>query len=401
MPKLGISHRIAIFFLSICLLILVGIGVVVATPVPVLLTDTVGEATVRFETANTRLFSEAECYTVSWAVEGIKGVYLNGTGKIGQDSAELCFAEEAHAKLEVVFVDDSEQEYRIDAEVIQRQIEFWIALIVAGCCFLLSLYFFLVPVISSRITNQKALMRTLRRLAIVTVVSVIIIIGMTEFGLRLYFTNFGSEQDRINYIYTAAELQQQTAQFTGTPNVLYVPNPTYEGHNSLGYRGEEFDIQKPEGTYRIVSIGESTTYGFGVNVYQAYPYLLQEELQDAYSYSNVEVINAGVIGYTSYEVLTSFQFRVLDLDPDLIIYYGALNDADSRLEDPGCYNNPSALYGQTEKLGLWATEFGELPSSVIYRYFAINLGIMKVPTGLEWGFEPVPVVQTCALYRFH
>ena len=395
MPKLRISHRISLVFLSICLLILAGIAVVIVTPVPVTVSDTVGEATVRFETDNARLFSEADCYTVSWAVDGIKGVYLNGTGKIGHDSAELCFEEDTHADLQVVFEDDSEKEYRLDIDVIQRQLTFWIALTVAGICFLFSLYFFFVPIIGSRIRDQKALLRTVRRLIVVTILSFVVILGLTEFVLRFYFTNFGSEQDRINYVFTADELQQQTAQFTGTPNVLYVPNPTYEGHNSLGYRGEEFDIKKSDGTYRIVSIGESTTYGFGINVYQAYPYVLQEELQNEYGYTNVEVINGGVIGYTSFEVLTNFQFRILELDPDLIIYYGALNDAESRFEDPGCYNSPSPLYGQTEKLGLWGTEFGELPSSTLYRYLGINLGIMNIPTGLEWGFEPVPVAKQC------
>ena len=118
------------------------------------------------------------------------------------------------------------------------------------------------------------------------------------------------------------------------PYVHFVPNPNFEDHNSLGYRGDEFTIEKPENIFRIVAIGESTTYGFGVNYSLAYPARLQEILHTDYGYNNVEVINGGVIGYTSYEVLTNFQFRILELDPDLIIYYGALNDADTRFEDP-------------------------------------------------------------------
>jgi len=399
MPKLKSSHWIALGCFAICLIILVGISNFIANPQPVTLMSEVGDSTVVFEAANTVIFSESDCYTVRWDVEGVKGVYLNGTGKIGHDSAELCYNEDAVANLEVLFVNDTQQTYTIEITVVQHDLNFWLALIVAIACLLLSLYFFIFSFVGSNVGDYKTVFRELRRITLITLVSIALVLGMTEVALRHYFYQYGTEEDRINYLYSADEIQQRTAQFIGTPNVLYIPNPNYEGHNSLGYRGGEFQLQKPEGTYRIVALGESTTYGFGINANKSYPSMLEKSLRQDYGYSHVEVINGGVIGYTSYEVLTSFQFRILEIDPDLIIYYGALNDADSRFEDPGCYNRPSPMYGQTEKLGLWATEFAELPASALYRYFAVNMGSLNVPGGLDFALKEIPVTAECRSRR--
>ena len=84
---------------------------------------------------------------------------------------------------------------------------------------------------------------------------------------------------------------------------------------NTGFRGEPTTIEKPDGIYRIMTIGSSTTYGFGVHPLLTYPQQLKNELQDTYGYTNVEVINAGVIGYTSYETLADFQFRLLEYSP--------------------------------------------------------------------------------------
>lgn len=104
-------------------------------------------------------------------------------------------------------------------------------------------------------------------------------------------------------------------------------------HNSLGFRGEE--IEEKNG-YRIVAIGGSTTYGSGVKSYKnTYPYLLEKELEK--TDRDIEVINAGVGGYSSWESLINLQTRVVGLKPDLIIIYHAVNDVHSRIVNPSEY----------------------------------------------------------------
>ena len=64
-----------------------------------------------------------------------------------------------------------------------------------------------------------------------------------------------------------------------------------------------------------------------------YPSLLNDYLRSA-GFDSVEVINAGVSGYTSYDNLINISFRVLPLEPDLIIIYQGFNDIDKRFVYP-------------------------------------------------------------------
>ncbi len=99
-------------------------------------------------------------------------------------------------------------------------------------------------------------------------------------------------------------------------------------------------MPKPPAVYRIACLGGSTTYGDGVDDWRlTYPALLQDSLR-AWGVSEVEVVNAGVPGYSSYESVINLEFRVLDLHPDLVFFYEAINDVYPRLVWP-----PSAYLG--------------------------------------------------------
>jgi lysophospholipase L1-like esterase len=157
----------------------------------------------------------------------------------------------------------------------------------------------------------------------------------------------------------------------------------------MGYRGDEVIVPKPEGIFRIVALGSSTTYGNGVTAEEAYPAQLENILRDTYGYTNVEVVNAGVGGYTTWEDLVNLQFRVLDLQPDLVIFYEATNDITLRLIDPRYYNGLNMIRG------IWHTEAKPLPSSTLYRFLAINLGWMQDPSALEERMRPTVEIKTC------
>lgn len=100
--------------------------------------------------------------------------------------------------------------------------------------------------------------------------------------------------------------------------------------NSKGYRGEEINADKPRGTIRIVCIGDSGTFGvwFGKRArrnWDSYPEELGTILKE-HGYENVEVINAGVVGYTSAHTLRQLMTKVLALEPDIIIARTGFND---------------------------------------------------------------------------
>jgi lysophospholipase L1-like esterase len=97
--------------------------------------------------------------------------------------------------------------------------------------------------------------------------------------------------------------------------------------NSLGFRGEEFSKEKPRGTVRIACVGASTTYCAEVSHNEAtWPAVLQTLLQPEYPEVKLHVINAGVSGYLIADSIKNLRYRVLPLEPDLVIYYEAHND---------------------------------------------------------------------------
>ena len=101
--------------------------------------------------------------------------------------------------------------------------------------------------------------------------------------------------------------------------------------NSHGFRGPEFAVPKPQGTYRIVCLGGSTTYDDQVGDADTYPVQLEALLRQARPGRSIEVVNAGVPSYTSAESLASLAFVCVDLQPDAILIYDNINDYRPRL----------------------------------------------------------------------
>jgi lysophospholipase L1-like esterase len=100
------------------------------------------------------------------------------------------------------------------------------------------------------------------------------------------------------------------------------------GHiNALGLRGPERDAAKPSGVFRIVCVGGSTTFGAGiVGDENTYPARLEALLSAARPDLSIEVLNAGVPGYTTAENVIYLSLRLLDLEPDLVVLYEGYND---------------------------------------------------------------------------
>ena len=178
---------------------------------------------------------------------------------------------------------------------------------------------------------------------------VVVAFGMLELAARVYLNRIAGPETFKHY----ASLRQLKARGVWGDQTLlkyvphrylgYAPTPNHRyrknRHNSLGFRGEEINLPKPESQFRIVCLGGSTTYTGKMNDYRrSYPDLLQEGLRD-HGYE-VRVVNAGVESWTTYESLAGFAFRVLDLDPDMVIVYHGINDCLARFVWP-----PEAYWG--------------------------------------------------------
>ena len=98
----------------------------------------------------------------------------------------------------------------------------------------------------------------------------------------------------------------------------------YISINSQGFRDKEFSRERKSGIQRIMIIGDSFTFGMGVNLEETFSKKIGIILKN--SGINCEVINCGVIGYNMWQYIEILNKKILPLNPDLIVVGMFLND---------------------------------------------------------------------------
>ncbi len=149
--------------------------------------------------------------------------------------------------------------------------------------------------------------------------------------------------------------------------------------NSLGLRSGEIK-EKEKDEFRILSLGESTTFGDGVSDWDTYTDRLQKDLQDKVSNLKIRTINAGVSAYSSFQSLKYLELRGLKLDPDMIIFYHEVNDylpsavRNSNNNEIGVLKTDKELYNSRFRL----FQRKLMNSSALYRYLSFKLAKFKI-----------------------
>jgi len=92
--------------------------------------------------------------------------------------------------------------------------------------------------------------------------------------------------------------------------------------NAYGLRGPEIEDKAPD-EFRILSLGESTTYGWKIDFRDCYSSLLETRLREQ---RQARVINAGMPGYTTFQGRVFLEHRGMQLDPDVVVLYFGFND---------------------------------------------------------------------------
>ncbi len=96
--------------------------------------------------------------------------------------------------------------------------------------------------------------------------------------------------------------------------------------SNIGFRGPDVTVSKPAGTYRILCLGDSYTFGAYVNDEQTWPFQLETRLREDLPGRPLEVINAGISGFTIVDELGFLKEHGLDLRPDAVVVAFVLND---------------------------------------------------------------------------
>ena len=106
----------------------------------------------------------------------------------------------------------------------------------------------------------------------------------------------------------------------------------YEGDfttNSHGFRGKEINLKKSENTKRVLVVGDSISFGHGVNNDQTYSFYLENALNKHFADKNeeisIEVINTAAPGNSPLQEYYDLK-RGLAFEPDVIVLQFTLND---------------------------------------------------------------------------
>jgi hypothetical protein len=95
--------------------------------------------------------------------------------------------------------------------------------------------------------------------------------------------------------------------------------------NSLGFRGPEFNIKKEPGVSRILAIGDSFTFGYGLNNDKTFLNLLSSRLKNSMQ-KQPEIINSGVPGWGPQQERNFYFKSGRHLDADLVLWFFYEND---------------------------------------------------------------------------
>ena len=88
--------------------------------------------------------------------------------------------------------------------------------------------------------------------------------------------------------------------------------------NSMSLRDMEYTLNKPEGIFRILVLGDSFAQVHGVDIDESFPKLLERRLnfQDN---ANIEIINSGVFAYSPLVEYLFLKKKGVLFEPDLVI----------------------------------------------------------------------------------
>lgn len=117
------------------------------------------------------------------------------------------------------------------------------------------------------------------------------------------------------------------------PDLRSQPMPHNEEQTSFpvstnpdGLRAPLFSVEPEPGTWRIMTLGCSTTFGWGVRDEETYPARLGHHARE-HGLDQVEVINGGQPGYTSFQGRWLWDRLLRDYRPDVVLIGYIVQDA--------------------------------------------------------------------------
>jgi lysophospholipase L1-like esterase len=197
-------------------------------------------------------------------------------------------------------------------------------------------------------SNRIPLGRRLLYIGFIYVVFLLLLLS-GEVITRLTMTHVDSLDMFVNTVQQKMQVAgAQSTIFEGDPLLLWRLKPNLDhaywdftdvSTNAQSFRADYPIGTKPAGTFRIVCLGDSVTFGYRVPPvwperprdynpeWQPYPMLLEKELRNANPDRRIEVFPMAVPGYTSHQGLAWLRRDIGYLKPDVVIASFGWNDA--------------------------------------------------------------------------
>jgi hypothetical protein len=190
------------------------------------------------------------------------------------------------------------------------------------------------------------------------------------------------QSDSLKYYYEMAPNETQVA------DAKWLTHTVVNSINTDGLN-ERFDysVKKEKGIYRIITLGDSYTFGMNVNTKDNWTELLEDELNAHYTCDSIkkyEVINLGVYSYDTQYEIERYKQRGQKYNPDLVIWM--MFDYDRDLEAMQPIINTLNKFTYNELVQIGKRELGTLmmDESNITRKEEISLAVARMRTAKKF-----------------
>lgn len=152
-------------------------------------------------------------------------------------------------------------------------------------------------------------------------------------GFNAYYLFYGYQPWRIEPGFVNGESKKHVGYFKFLPNRFIRGKFEPAWINNRGFRGADFAEKKAAGTFRILCLGSSSTYGYGDRDAFTYPAILGRLFEQRDSVPTVEVINCGIPQFRTHHILAMFREELLRYEPDLVTLYEGWNNVFFALDE--------------------------------------------------------------------
>lgn len=155
---------------------------------------------------------------------------------------------------------------------------------------------------------------------------------------KIYFQN-STEQVSINPIQSSNLIfPDKNSEYFYEPkpgtienyDLVFLENKAIKAVINLDSLNEnaDYEVNKDPSVFRIITLGDSFTYGWYVNTSENYPEQLENRLNNTFcpKVKRFEVINLGVPGYDIEFAVQRYKTRGQKYDPDLMLWFLLKND---------------------------------------------------------------------------